>query len=399
MAPQSLGRIPHLTDRRGIGFVYALVTLMVMLILGLTFMQIGMTSRHNAYKHRGDTQAFMLAEAGVDHAAWLISTLSAGDATHETLAAQMDAANVASPMTYTSGAYEMNGGRYFFTVAYPYNGMADAALVDATGISKTGEEERLRTVQHLLVEDAVSPVFDHAMFSDHNLTLTGNLTVDGKPDQGGKGAHANGNVTMNGDPTVIGDVSATGTITPAGNPNITGAIRAFAERLAMPEIDFAWYEENADQVVNGDLNLNGNICDGGTPEDPKIIFVTGNARLNGNVSGCGLIVCLGNVTINGNMSYSSDSSLLATLSRGQVKVNGNCNVAGLIYAHNVDSTSTIMTSGNAYIFGAVIGDTLTGHGNLRIEFDPRLANMGDLPGLNGDVQVDVVSWERNPTEE
>ena len=398
MAPQSLDTLRRLANRRGIGFAYALVAMIVMLVLGLTFMQVGMSSRHNAYKHKGDTQAFMLAEAGVDHAAWVISTLSAGDATHETVAGLMETAGVTAPITYTSTACEMNGGRYFFEITYPYNGMQDAALVDASGVSKTGEQERIRTIQRLLTEDPVRDVVEHAMFSDHNLALTGNLSLDGKPDQGGKGAHANGNVTMNGNPTVIGDVSATGTITPVGNPNISGAITPFSDRIGMPEVDLQWYRDNADEILSGRVRYASHWFQTGTLEDPRIYFIDGDLTMNGNVDGVGIVVCTGDVTINGNIDYASDESLVAVISTGVVKVTGNSEVSGLIYAHNVDSTATITTIGNTHIFGAVVGDTLTGHGDMLIEFDPRLADMGDLPGL-GDVQVDVVSWERNPVEE
>ncbi len=395
MAAQPLSVAALAANRRGIGFAYALMALVVMLLLGLTFLQIGMTARHNAYSHKGDTQAFMLAEAAVDHAVWLMSGFSDGDATHDDIDLALGSGTLGAPATYESTAYELNRGRYFFGVTHPHGGMQDAALIEASGISRTGEQERIRVVARYLHEDAVSPVFGHALFSDHNMTLTGNLTIDGQPDQGGGGVHANGNVSIVGNPTVIGNVSATGTVSPVGNVHISeGEVRPFSEYIAMPEIEADWYRDHASESYTGSATFNGNLCDAGTVEIPKIIFVDGTCKINGNITGVGTIVCTGDVTINGNALYSSPSSLMAVISLGKVKINGNCHVNGLIYAHNVDNTATILVNGNSSILGAVVGDTLTGNGNMNVTFDPNLRNLRPLPGFDGARQVDILSWER-----
>ncbi len=366
-----------------------------MLLLGLTFMQIGMTSRHNAYAHKGDSEAFALAEAGVNHAIWLMSGFSEGRAAHNEVQGALAGGTPQSPATYQSTAYQLNRGRYFFDITCPQGGLQNVALIQAGGISRTGEQERLRVVARYLSEEAVLAIFGHALFVDHNVSLGGNLYVDAQPGQGGAGVHANGDIDVWGNPQIIGDVSATGTITNGESIDlVSGTLNQGAGQIPMPGIDVAWYREHADQLYSGPVSLSANICEGGTSADSVVIFVDGDLTINGSITGVGTIVVTGDVTITGNVQYSSGSSRMALIALASVKISGSCHIDGLVYAHNVDNTATVLSNGTTDIHGAMVSDTLWGVGNLSITYDPSLQNLRPMPGLEGVTQVGILSWQR-----
>lgn len=171
--------------RSGIGFVFAVIALAVLLILGSTFIQMGIHDVRNAGVYKRQVQTQQLAEAALDRCIWMMQQDAGG--TDQINNKLQNYGHYTSPLWVTN-----EGASYGFDAVAPYNGMASTVLLDTQGIAANGETEQLRIV--LKYMPTQSPVFGHALYSDHNLTVGGDTVVDGHPELGGAGIYANGNV-------------------------------------------------------------------------------------------------------------------------------------------------------------------------------------------------------------
>jgi hypothetical protein len=354
-----------------------------MLILGLVFVEIGTTSAVNASRTREATAALLLADGGVDYAAWAIQS------DYNNIATQLASGTVYAPATYNSPTLSVTGGTFHFTATKPFSGVSNLTLVTATGTSAKGRAQQIRSVFKNV--PTVPACFDHAIFSNHNLTFKGNTYINGQPALSGKGLHANGNISFSGSSyTVIGDATATGSITNAGR--VQGTVSPYGPHLSMPALDMDYYASMADISYNGDVTFNNAAFGIGTFAHPRIIYVKGKVSLSGNITGVGMIVAKGGVTITGNTQYSDSGSALAILTAGTFDMHGTADVVGLCYAHNVTDTAAFTQTGTSTIYGGIVADVVTLKGTPDVTWDPRLKSINGLPGAEG--QVDVISWER-----
>jgi len=423
--------LQRLRSQQGMAFVFAIIALAVMLILGLTMVRMGINDVKQAGVYKRRIQTMQLAEGALERCVWMMEADANGkDDINRKLrggaGGEGELPSDGTVRTYNSPAWTTpEGDSYWFQAAYPYV-VENLALVVSTGRSANGEVEQVRAVLRYL--PFVSSVFGHALFSDHNLTLQGTVSVDGNPEalctvghevypslpkgtlcpignpdplnpahpteviveEGGEGIYATGNIAFTGTPDVIGDISATGSITGAVDQTPAGStITPYSPKLAFPEIDLAWYQANADQVYTGNVKLTGGTL--GTWDDPKIIFVDGEVDLSGQFTGVGTIVSTQGFKVTGTVSYSDSGSGLALLTTGDFRIAGTADVYGLIYAHSVLSDAEFTGTGTARVFGAIAADVITTKGTLDVIYDRRLRYMAGLPGNEG--QIDVISWE------
>jgi len=364
-------------------FVVAVVALFVMLVLGVVFVQAGTNSAVNASRQREAAKALMLADAGVDYAAWEFGH-------NYGAAGSLGFDPSAGPFEYTSPPIQVGAGTFQYHAVKPYKGLANLIGVTSTGTTQQGrQQQQIFAVMKTL--PLVAAVFDYALFSDHNLRLGGDTIVDGNIAEGGRGIHANGNIKFVGDSyQVLGNATATGKIT--NSDNVTGTVEQYSARIAMPEIDLDRYADIADITYMGDVSLNNVDFGLGTQENPQIIFVDGLVSLSGNITGVGTIVSTQGFKVTGTVQYSDDGSALAMLTTGDFKLAGTADIVGLIYAHNVTSDAEFTGTGTPTVYGAVVADVVTVNGTIDVTWDPRLKNINGLPGSEG--QVDVISWER-----
>jgi cytoskeletal protein CcmA (bactofilin family) len=400
------------SDRRGVSFCYALITLTVMLTLGMVFVEIGLNSAKWAYSHYRDSQAFYLSEAALDRATWMMQQSASGEDNINTALTLSDAdAQAGVTKTYTSADFTVGDGTCRFTAVAPYQRIPRTVQITATGITPGGMRKDVLKVVRADTNGGSgnvlpAPCFAYGVFSDHNMTMTGNPTVKGHPENGGSGLYSNGNLSLTGNPTIYGPVSATGTITVTGNfnqiPSNAGR-NAHCPRLAMPTIDLAHYQSIADEVwgTGGTVSMSGNISAPlGTLEHPKIIYVNGTLKLTGNVtmSGIGIIVASKGVTVTGNVTYGSpgnDAWGFATA--GSFKITGNAQVYGSIYCHNATGDADFTATGNANVYGSIAADVVTFTGNYMVEWNAASRGLANMPGStvqNGPPSVASLVWKR-----
>ncbi len=346
---------------RGFALVAAIVFLFVILLLGGSMISQAVQEMSNASRIKKETAAFNLAEAGIDYAAWQLYNNGSDDL----------------PTTWTK--YPFDGGRFSVT-AKQWGSSANTIELTSTGVYR-GWTSKVKVVGVFLDNPTgpQNPVFNHALFSDADLTMGGTFDLIGD-------VHANGNITMRGGPSVDGDVSAMGNIRQQGSADVTGDILDHQPRIPMPAIDLAYYRANATTIIEGDHNFNNDTdLDG-------ITFVDGDATINGRFRGKGVIVVTGSVHINGNASLVNPTDEFAIICAGGVRVNGNCHIEGWIYAHNVEVPSVFEGNGSAEIIGGVAADVIDCSGTLKVTYKQVDVEM---PGNNAaPPQFDAVSWRR-----
>jgi cytoskeletal protein CcmA (bactofilin family) len=382
--------------RRGAAMVIALIVMGVMLYLGATFLMLTTSQSREASRKKRESRALCLAEAGTEYAVW---RLYEGDS--------------ALPLTYTLNDL---GGSVTTSVSQ-YADDAGQAIPGAIQIVSTGQsygwETQIRSVARYLPPDPVTEHNDifsgatgsgYALFSDNDLTLSGTPDFDSK-------IHCNGNLRLSGNVTVHGDAEAGGNFRMSGSNWIDGDIKyggssqvsgsnyvggEYSQEptsMPLPTIDLAHYQSVAEVIYSGDHTFCGETV---LPEG--VIYVDGDVHLSGQVEGHGTLVVNGDVYVTGETTYGSADDGLAILCTGQVRLTGCSEVHGLIYAHNVSGTASWFGSGTTDVYGAVIADTITGSGTLRVHHqsladEPGIELPGDAVG-EGQLQVALVSWEK-----
>ncbi len=344
---------------------FALISVMAFLVLVLAFgtnmVEQAVQEVNGASRTKKETRAFHLAEAGVDYAAWQLYN---------------------HPSTSLPAAWSRSdlAGGTFTVVAEDYGGSDEAVIVTSTGNSQ-GWTSQVKVIGQFLgtTPSGQNPVFEHALFSDADLSLRGSFDVSGD-------AHCNGNADVRGNPTITGELTAGGSISIQGNPDIGGGATAGAPRIAMPTIDLEYYRSIADTVLEGGYTFSGQThLDG-------VTFVEGDAHINGSFSGTGVIVVDGDAHINGNATVAEEDDEFAIVAAGNVRINGNWRIEGWVYAHNMDVPSTFEGNGNADIVGGVAADIVSCSGNMTVEY--REATV-ELPGAStAPAQFQAISWRR-----
>lgn len=220
----------------------------------------------------------------------------------------------------------------------------------------------------------------YAVLSGSNLHLNGsvNITDDNNNDWNAS-IHTNGSFDMNGNNNIDGFLTYTGTATsnPASglntnitpNENPTGLANHYqTSTVAMPTYDPDSYLSIATDIFSGNKSYSGGITLG-TATNPKIIYVSGDLSITGSVTGYGIFIVKGNVTMNGNVTLTSPDpnvSSVGIYAKGNVNMNGNVTVKAQIY-----SDQNINLNGNVDIYGSLTAKNAVNFGgNVDLYYKP-----------------------------
>jgi cytoskeletal protein CcmA (bactofilin family) len=360
--------------RRGSALLLCTVALVVMLILGSSFMSRATNHLYNSMRKRDLAQAESVAESGVEMGIVKLYEDYDGAATA-----------VATTGSYSSSLSRPDGS-VSYTIARNYSGIPNTVLIESVGTTSRGARSKIRVVAKYLPD--VSEVFKGAIFSNAPLTLNGGGSV--LPDASGEGGsiYANGNVTFKGTSFTMsptGYIYATGTTNWV--PPEVPATHVFQNMApaSMPVIDLAWYRSNATTVYVGNQRFSGSFSLSG------IVFVDGDVRISGQYTGKALIVATGVIRVTGNVTATSPGTdALALMSPRSVTIAGNSRVEGLVYSHNV--AAEVTASGNSTIVGALVADVVTTDGAITVEYSDVWSGL-PLPGT-GKTQWAQISWQK-----
>ena len=355
-----------INQQRGSAAIAAIITMIVLGLLGTAFVTLSTTELRIATAHRDGVAAQYLAEAG---AMWARIQLH-GDVDQSKMF--YNATNSASGKTYpavTKNTGTATQGTYTVTVSQDsvgHAGSSDWRKIVSVG-NVNGAKRTVSLVINLKanplptsgVSNGYSSLFENVFFSGNNMIFQ-KSTISGK-------IYSKKNIT--------GDVtSLTGTAQAEGNVTATGILPA--QILAAPPSpapipnlanDFQNYYYNAsapadrftgNKSISGTFNMANKVyfIDGNLTfanqailQNMGIFYVTGNITFGngitmdkvlmiagGKKSGSVYDITTGNITIPNNSTNSGSAMLIA---QNTFKLNNNANLKGIFAAFGVDGNN------------------------------------------------------------
>ena len=241
-------RYKRFGDNRGVALPLALMAFVVLGALSAALLSVGSSEVQIASNHLRGTQAFFLAEAGLEHAFNRVNVL------WNTSRASLPT-NVGSPQPVPGiPADTPLGGAGNYTVQYQAAGLW-TWRVESTGKAIVGSQ------QFPQIRRAIMSTFfqaKNAIVANGDLTIGGSADVSATDGQCGN-VHSNGNLKLTGSNVHIhGDATETSTFDDdTGNPQVDGVRLRNTPTETVPHIDPAAFlqdlKNNAD--VRGSLSL------------------------------------------------------------------------------------------------------------------------------------------------
>jgi len=367
------------TSCRGSVFLLAMVSLVTLLLLGTSLVEVAINGLSRASRDVKLEEAGDLAEAGVDMA--MVKLYEDYDSINETL----------DSTGYYASSFTLPQGTVNYTVTAPYSGIPDTCMIVSEATSWANRQVRVRVLASYRRD--VNRVFEGAIFSDSPLTLNGAGGV--YPDASGKGGaiYSNGNITFNGTSFTMTDQGAiytTGTTNWVPPQVPATSVHQQISPIPMPVIDLEYYRGIATHYYSSSQTFNSSNM----VNLSGVIFVEGNVNISGTYTGQALIVATGNIKISGNVTAGDlTADAIALISPKAVKITGSPLIHGLIYSHSVSQDATMQVGGNVEIYGAVVSDVVTTNGGIIVRYRDVWAGL-PIPG-KGKTQWARFSWEQH----
>lgn len=263
-----------------------------------------------------------------------------------------------------------------------YPGGADVGVNNARLVTSTGkilnESFTIRAIVEIPSAYIRPPGLGYGILSDRDMDLSGNVGIASynNPNRNAN-VHTNSNLTFGGSSSVSGygtfSLDCPSGTDGAGSyfqPNVDmgGDLVAEAPPVAIPEIDPSKWEALATRKFYSSTTINSGMTLG-TKEKPEIIYVRGDLKLNGHMTGYGVFLVTGDLTINGNADVTAldpGGNNLGILVAGGAKINGTSD----IYATLLTKGDTKI-NGTTKIIGSVISEgEITFGGTADIYYNP-----------------------------
>jgi len=370
----------------------ALLTTLIFVFILVTFAVALLTMTSNDSKlstlQRESTRAFYLAETGIDKALWYLNTPVEYGGEDKFIWRPTDYPNPGTNTEY-----------YQFTIkdigiddptATPPTKATDRIEITSVGTVKEGKYSAGKRTVIVTAEIGISPTsnvsYDHAIFTDNNMTLNGGISIIGS-------IHSNGDLTNNGTIELVPEGGATA----SGVTNLgTGGV----SKQNFPKIDWPHFESLA---RSADVDPDDAILGHYYGDDTSVVFNTdsdlyGIHFIDGDVK-IQACLTLNNATIfatgtidvigSGDVYLKNDISPLALIAKGDITIEGSVHGEGII-----QSDSTVTINGNVNIeigaIYAVDGVLNGGGGTINVVYGSGLAGT-QIPGTGVEVYLKT-SW-------
>lgn len=338
------------------------------LVASVAMMQLNrstLNANDNAVEDYEINQARNLARSGVEYA---VSRL-ADDSTWSSGYKNASITNGSLVVTVERTRAMYPGG--------PDAGLNNARLVTAMG-TILDETFTIQAVVEIPSEYIRPPGLGYGIFSDKSMDLSGNIAVgDYANPRLNANVHTNENLTFGGSTAVEGYgsysvscPSGTGDAVKYFTPNVDkgGDVVRQASPVAIPEIDPSKWEDLATRKFYSNTKITGHMALG-TIDEPEIIYVRGDLSLNGQMTGYGVFLVTGDLTINGGVEITNldpSGNNLGIIVGGDAKINGTSDIMATLL---VKGDSKI--NGTARIIGSVIGEgTIDFGGTADVLYNP-----------------------------
>lgn len=397
--------------KKSVALILGFIAIITLICFSSVILSRSVTESNLTKRYTESTQAFWLAEAGIQRAIW---ELNNGGGTW-------------SGWTDTGGnksiTVSLSTGDFSVTVTNPAS--ASPSVESRGHIPNIGTNRIERDLDIVLGSETISP-FSYAGFGKTSVTMSGNGETDSY--NSGVGAYGGSNVGTNGDigtngiaagvinlsgnSSINGDANtgAGGTVTLSGNAEVNGTTDdSCSENFSSVTVpsslsglsssgSYSLGSNNTAALNAGDykfssmaisgnaiLTLSGTINIYFTESSSDALKITGNGKIivaSGatiNVYTNGKCDLSGNGVVN-NTSLPENFLIYSTYSGSAdgVKITGNGNFYGAIYAPDTQ----IKVTGNGDVYGALVGSTLTVTGNGDIHYDEALQDVGSAGSSN-----------------
>lgn len=337
-------------DERGMVLVVALLVMVILALLGVTFLTISASEYNIASNELNASRAFNLAEAGAEHAraelrgADINSILTQGG--------NINFAGYGTAVSFAGGSYSVSirnnttaMGAFPVDPGGPTNDTDERVILTATGTFKNAQKviESLASIPKLPPPPGAVAAFsqDSEVEAGGDAEINGNnfdpppypcsgAGCDGLPNSSvpavpgvlfnstGATAQGIGSATIEGNPPTRTDVSASATpwinlassLAPCGNIALT-VPTTFASNQV-------W----------------------GSPSSPAVVRLTGPVTINGNVNGAGILIVENQLTITGTFHF---QGIVLIMSTGVVEVSatGDSSIYGTTIIYSTDSLAEL----------------------------------------------------------
>lgn len=370
----------------------ALLTTLIFVFILVTFAVALLTMTSNDTKlstlQRDSTKAFYLADAGIEKALWYLNTPEdlGGEDIFLWRPTSDNVFEVASSLEYYEIRIKNIGDTYLDEED------TDRIEITSIGIVKNESEKVVgRRTVIVTAKIGISPSnnvsYDHAIFTDKNMTLNGGITISGS-------IHSNSDLVVNGDGVDLqnGIATAFG----ATNIGIGGQPiqdfpkidwEHFESSAKLADEDFTdsieghYYGDNTSVIFNTNSSLNG------------IHFIDGDVKIqavltlnNATIFATGTIDVIGSGDVN---LMNSPSTPLTLIAKGDITIGGSVHGEGII-----QTEATFTSNGNVNIeegaICAVDGVLNGGGGNINLVYSAGYAGM-IVPGTGVEVYIKT-SW-------
>ena len=383
-----------LSNQKGMALLTTLIFVFILVTFGVALLTMTSNDIKLSALQRDSTEAFYIAEAGIDKALWYLNTLE--DNGGEGLEWRTD--------IYTEGYIRKSypaGSTNYYQLTVENTAEQDIIKITSRGVVSDGNKVYGSRKIEVKAKKAISPspglVYNYAV-----------ATVSTEEKLTFKGIIVNGDVHSNGDISAIAQsVTINGVATASGVLNQLGGVK-YATQM-YPKIDFEYYKglvtdpDNPDNAYDGSGNgkyygKDTSVIFDTPTELVGINFIEGNVEIkadgdlkiiDGAIFATGEIRVKAKPTITRTQSDEYDNPL-AIIAKGDITLGGYLEVEGVI---QTEGTLRISSS-NSSFDGAVIadvGDLLGGDPGINISYDPNLS-VENIIGTGIEIYK-IISWQ------
>jgi type II secretory pathway pseudopilin PulG len=357
-------------NERGFALVTCMLLIAMVLILSAIASQSITSDLKVAGTDRSMKQAFSIAESGTEEARARMSPVSTSPITDGSPASTTWEAYIGTPSRCQQMGYDSSNSSHFrydsvsglnYTVKISHKVNATGQVLRWGDTNEDGKYEESTTAgepiyvitsigrnsgaaKSVRIEAARTPPLTSiaALYTKSSLVIKGSSTYisgnEGSPVVPGPGVISKGSITENGGPTIEG--------LPKTEPNSTKDIDVGTM------IDANRAKANISLTSPGTMTgMNwGTPTAGATPQSPlscatdNVVYISGNVKLAGSTTGCGMLMVDGNLELNGGFQWYGPILIRGSLS---FTGGGEKNVTGGILAGGTGSVDDI--GGNAVI--------------------------------------------------
>jgi len=380
-----------LSNQKGIALLTTLIFVFILVTFGVALLTMTGNDIKLSALQRDSTEAFYIAEAGIDKALWYLNTPED---------------NGGKGLDWRTNEYQepypaVSTDYYQLTV----EDTAEQDIIKITSRGVVSDGNKVYGSRKIEVEakKAISPspglVYNYTITTEENLTLKGRLVIDGD-------VHSNGNIS-----TVGGNIALiNGVATSSGGTNEYDSGSVNYEIQMYPKIDFEYYKglvtdpDNPDNAYDGSGNgkyygKDTSVVFDTPTELVGINFIEGNVSIKadghltiingGAIFATGEITVIAKPTINRAQTVGYDNPL-AIIAKGDITLGGYLDVEGVI---QTESTLKISSSDSSFD-GALIADIGIldgGSDEIDISYDPNLS-VENIIGTGIEIYK-IISWQ------